>query len=118
MKRAKFLIVCMVVFAGFSMLFAIEPQATKTTKLATRMVEKTGADITLTDSQKTVLKKAAELFFQKRGMAALRTGNESSEQKKNAEVIYKATLDSLLTPEQKKQLEAKRAERQRGNMNK
>lgn len=110
MRTQKFILACIAIFAGLNILLAGEQKGNKT-QLATKVVEKLSADVALTNSQKTVLLKAATLYFESRNAAAQKSGDEILQKKKNAETAYKAVLDSILTPEQKAILEEKRAER-------
>lgn len=117
MKTTRFISTCAAILLGIHFLLAGEPQSNKTSAMATRMVEKLNADVALTDSQKAVLAKAATSYLENRRKAAQKNGDETLLKKKQAQNIFRATLDSLLTPDQQAQLEIKRELRRQAAAN-
>jgi hypothetical protein len=114
MKKLKLITALIAIFFFSGLLFAGNPD-----NLATITVGKLNADISLTDSQKVIIQaNAKELFVQMQKANSLTNKTDISTDKKLAYEQYKATLDSVLTREQKAQLITKQNERRRAIENK
>jgi len=109
MKKLKLITALIAVLFFSNVIFAGNPE-----NLATKMVIKLGNDIVLTDSQKVIIQAKAKEFLVKRQSSNLLTNKtDLSTGKKLAYEQYKATLDTVLTIEQKTQLITKRNERRK-----
>ncbi len=97
----------------------IQLNAENPVSIANKKLNLLSRDIVLTDSQKVViLEKAKEFAVKFQGANLLTNSIEKNSQLDKAVQQYKAALDTLLTSEQKTQLETKRNERRDLIMNK
>lgn len=113
MKTPKLIMACMAIVLCTNFLFAGNPKNDATDNLATLLIEKLGKDIVLTDSQKVKVKQNLKVYIVKMQNAhALSNNSEKFTLKKQAGTDYQTSLDSLLTSDQKDQLNAKIKERE------
>ena len=114
MKRLKLLMATIAILVFSNSLIAGNPE-----NIATKKIGLLSRDIALTDSQKVVLQAKIKIFAVKMQNANALSSVEAKRSALNkAGQEYKAVLDSILTPEQKIQLTAKRNERRDAVMNK
>jgi len=103
MKTPKLIKATIAILLFSNLLFSANPE-----NIAGNMIAKISKDIVLTDSQKVVIQTKANEFVIKMQSANLLTNEEAKfASKKQASNEYKAILDSLLTNEQRKQLQIK-----------
>jgi len=114
MKKLKLMTALIAVLLFSDLVFAGNPE-----NLANKKIGLLSRDIALTDSQKVVLQAKIKIFAVKMQNANALSSVEAKRSALNkAGQEYKAVLDSILTPEQKIQLTAKRNERRDAVMNK
>ena len=107
MKKVKLLTALIAVLLFSNLVFAGNPEI-----LASKMVEKLNNDVQLTDSQKVVLQLKAKEFAVKIRNANSQSNNaDKSTSKKQANLEYKTSLDSVLTNDQKTKLNTRITER-------
>jgi len=83
--------------------------------LADQLIEKMGKDVTLSDSQKVVVKQKLKKYIVKvQNAHALSNNDEKITKKTLASNEYQLSLDSILTPSQSQQLKLKSEERANG----
>lgn len=112
MKTIKLLVACIAIFTTVGVSYAQTP-GTSPENLSAIIVEKLDADVSLTDKQKTEIRKKAKDFIVKMQEAdAIANTDEKVGQKKQYSQDYIAFLESILTDEQKLQLKAKTEERE------
>jgi len=108
-KKQKLITVLIAILVFTNLLFAGNPQG-----IANKMVAKLSKDIELTDSQKVIIQAKAQAF----AVTLQNTNTNASTDQKQVHQAYKATLDSVLTKEQKTQLVTKRNARRDAAINK
>jgi cell division protein FtsX len=113
MKTPKLMTAIIAILLLSNLLFAGNPKST-----ADKMIEKLNTDVTLTNDQKNDIKKNIKAFNTK-----LHTANSMADKeekyllRKKAFDEYKSKLDSILTLEQKAQLETQIKGRKESNSN-
>ena len=101
-------------FVCLNLVFAVNPEKGKNDDLANLVIEKLNKDVQLTDSQKIILKEKFNAFVGKMENANKKsTENDKFNSKKTASDEYEMVLDSILTTNQKEQLNIKVAEREK-----
>jgi ABC-type Fe3+-citrate transport system substrate-binding protein len=112
MKKLKLMTAIIAILLFSNVLFAGNPNTETSDDISNTMVESTHNDVTLTSSQKEILKKKANEYavnlLQARAMS---DKDESYVFMKTVTDNYQAALDSLLTPDQKVLKEKKIKER-------
>lgn len=113
MKPFKLIMAVIAVLLFSNFLFAGNPKTSGEDNLADLLIAKMGNDVVLTDSQKVVVKKKLKKYIVKMQNAhALSKNDEKFTQKKQATDEYQFSLDSILTPSQREQLNIKIKERE------
>lgn len=83
------------------------------------LVDKLGIDVQLTDSQKIVIKECTKRYIINMESADSISSSESKfKSKEKISQDYVASIDSLLTTNQKSKLKTKNSEREKGILNK
>lgn len=119
MRKIKLISVIILVMIISDLVFAGNTLKKDVDNLATIMIEKLNADVILTDSQKVIMHAKAKEFISAMQNSNKNTDKENkSSAKKEAYQKYKASLDSLLTDEQKTQLQKKRSEQKAADIRK
>jgi len=109
MKKLKLMTALIAVLLFSDLVFAGNPE-----NLANKIMAKLGKDISLTDSQKVFIQAKLQTF-----VVTLQNSNSNVDANtKKAYHAYLATLDSILTTEQKTQLITKRNARRDASINK
>jgi len=109
MKKQKLIATLIAILIFSNLIFAGNSQ-----DIVNKIVSKLSKDITLTDSQKVIIQAKLQTFA-----VILQNSNSNvDENTKQAYHAYHATLDSILTTEQKTQLISKRNARRDATMNK
>ncbi|HET7733711.1 MAG TPA: hypothetical protein VFK73_07715 [Paludibacter sp.] len=113
MKTSKLIVAVSAILLFTNLLFAANPQTPdKEDKLADLLIEKMGKDVTLNDSQKISVRQKLKIYILKMQNANEQTNSVDKFALKNqATVDYQLSLDSILTPIQREQLETKIKER-------
>jgi len=103
----------MAVFLCSNLIYAAKPLNSNDDNLADLLIEKMGKDVVLTDSQKLVVKQKLKTYIVKmKNAQTLSNGDEKFSNKKQANNEYQSSLDSILTSDQKLQLNVKIKERE------
>lgn len=112
MKTFKFMTAFIAILLFSNLLFAGNPKD-KEGDLADLLIIKMGKDVTLTDSQKVVVKEKLKKYIVKMQNAhALANNDNRVTTKKQATNDYQLSLDSILTSSQREQLKIKIKERE------
>ncbi len=94
------------------LLCSAKPVSPQAQKAAETYIAKLSADITLTDSQKTVIRENAQLYFdEKLKLSANKNKDEVKEKSQVTSETFKQMLQSILTNEQQAILASKAEER-------
>ena len=114
MKTLKLTTAIIAIFLFSNLLFAGNPKTSGSEdNLADQLIEKMDKDVTLTNSQKVVLKQKLKKYILKMQNAhALKNNDEKLAQKKQASNEYQLSLDSVLSTTQREQLKIKIKERE------
>jgi len=114
MKTSKLTTAIIAIFLFSNLLFAGNPKTSGAEdNLADMLIEKMGKDVTLTDSQKVVVKQKLKKYIVKMQNAhVLNNNDEKLAQKKQVANEYQLSLDSILTPTQHQQLQLKNKDRE------
>ncbi len=119
MKRLKLITAVVAAFVCLNFVFAVNPKKETTENLATMLVDKLGIDVQLTDSQKIVIKECTKRYIINMESADSISSSESKfKSKEKISQDYVASIDSLLTTNQKSKLKTKNSEREKGILNK
>lgn len=121
MKRPRLIMAVAATFVCLNFTFAVNPQKATPETIAASMVSELDKDVALTDSQKTIILSRAKLFVvgvQNVNASTKSNIDENIESKKVLAFDYAMVLDSILTINQKEQLQLKRDERKQAAINK
>jgi len=111
MKKLKLVTAIIAIFLISNLLFAGNPE-----NIAVKMIEKLSNDVILTDSQRVVIQtKADEYVLKMQNVNLITNIEEQFALRKQISKEYDASLDSLLTIEQREQLMIKIKERKDAN---
>jgi len=114
MKTSKIMLAIVAIFLCTNLVFAENPEV-----LANKMVAKLAKDVTLTESQKIAIQaKAKELSVKLQNAESIKSSDEKQASLSLIFQGFKQNVDSLFTPEQRKQLQIKRNERRNAAHNK
>ena len=112
MKTPKLTTAIIAIFLFSNLLFAGNPNPETSDDISNKMVESTHNDVTLTPNQKEALKKKAKVYAEKLVEARAMSDKPASYVfMQTVTDNYLASLDSILTPEQKALKEQKHKER-------
>ncbi|MDD4991755.1 MAG: hypothetical protein PHR83_05920 [Paludibacter sp.] len=114
MKTLKLITAVIAILFLSNLTYAGSPKVTSPEdNLADLLIEKMGKDVTLTDSQKVVVKQKLTKYIVKvQNAHALSNSNEKFTKKAQASNEYQLSLDSILTNTQREQLNIKIKERE------
>lgn len=117
MKKLKLIMAAIAISVSINLLFAGNPQDGND-NLANLLIDKMSKDIILSDSQKVIVKKKIKTFIVKMQNAhTLSNNSEKYALKKQAELDYQFSLDSVLTGAQREQMKVKMLERENNKGN-
>lgn len=112
MKKLKFIVAVVLAIVCMNFAGAVNPSKESNEKLANILVEKLNADVQLTDSQKIVLKvKVKEFITSMESVDAKGTPQEKITAKQIIADTYEASVDSILSVDQKARLKEKITQR-------
>jgi hypothetical protein len=118
MKKIKSILLGITAFVMCS-LYAVKPTEKDKEKFAGTFTDKLSVEVSLTDSQKVqLMKKVLDYSIKMDSVNLLTNDNEKSANRVSLSVLFEQSIDSLLTKEQKIQLQAIREQRLRMIINK